>query len=514
MSINWLKQGELLSDCKHQNALLSLFGDTMGEVLGLTNFQLLMPSFDGRYLEVVSHRDDNQLVMAETSRWPVDDFELPFSHVLQTAKPMCLDYYSLAYWNNNPVFTKLLANIHSDSSVLLYPIKQGCQIKALFLCVLPLAAVQRLLQDCGWQQYGAMFAAQWQQLLEIEVHHQRQSSLRDTLEREQYQTMQNEQLNSMQQSLLGQSKVMEKCRGEILRAANTSLSVLIRGETGTGKELAARAIHDYSKQFESKFVAINCAAIPENLLESELFGHCKGAFSGADRDKPGLIEIAHQGTLFLDEIGDMPLNLQSKLLRVIEQGCFRPLGATEEHLSDFRLVSASHVDLLQRVKDGGFRRDLYYRLCQFPLLVPALSQRLDDLTLLSEHFLKNYNQRHSKKISGIQPQAIEQLMSWSYPGNVRELRNIVDYACAMTSDFVDIDLACLPINEQEFSDFSELSTVDHSEIRNLKIAVTQFEKEIISSRLAQFNGDRGKTALSLGLPKRTLSHKCMKLEIQ
>jgi sigma-54-specific transcriptional regulator len=207
---------------------------------------------------------------------------------------------------------------------------------------------------------------------------------------------------------------------------------MIQGETGTGKELVAQAVHDFSSRADQPFIAINCAAIPENLLESELFGYRKGAFSGAETDKQGLITQADGGTLFLDEIGDMPLVLQAKLLRVLETRMFRPVGGKEELSSDFRLVSATHMSLLEQVRKKTFRQDLYYRLFQYPIRVPALTERTEDIELLGQHFVRLFNQAHGTDIRGIHYRAIDSLKRHGFPGNVRELKHLVEFGCAQT----------------------------------------------------------------------------------
>nr|WP_282098426.1 sigma 54-interacting transcriptional regulator [Shewanella sp. MMG014] len=326
-------------------------------------------------------------------------------------------------------------------------------------------------------------------------------------------------LTRLSGALVGKSSQMDKLRKDILRGAGTVLSVLVQGETGTGKELVAKAVHDYSSRHKAPFIAINCAAIPENLLESELFGYEKGAFSGANNKKIGLIAQAAKGTLFLDEIGDMPLSLQSKLLRVLESGHFRAVGGATELHSDFRLVAATHVNLKERVNAGEFRRDLYYRLNQFPVTVPVLKARLGDLPQLIRHFIGCFNRHHQAQITGIRYEALSKLTSYHYPGNVRELRNIVDYACALTVHKGEIDVNALPTldesncNSSIASNVSELEGHEYADIGDLKEAVAQFERNVIRTRINRFKGDRTKAAMSLSLPKRTFSHKCLKLEI-
>ncbi len=215
--------------------------------------------------------------------------------------------------------------------------------------------------------------------------------------------------------------------------AASDASVLIRGESGSGKEVLARAIHRASARAKGPFVAINCGAIPEPLLESELFGHAKGAFTGAANSRVGLIQAAHGGTLFLDEIGDMPPALQVKLLRVLQERVVQPVGATKSEPVDVRLLSATHRDLDAAMAQGQFREDLYYRLDVVSLTLPRLDERREDVPLLAAHFVSLLAGKYKKPISGFSPDALEALATASWPGNVRQLYNVVEQSCALTS---------------------------------------------------------------------------------
>ncbi|MEO8407289.1 MAG: sigma 54-interacting transcriptional regulator, partial [Oxalobacteraceae bacterium] len=218
-------------------------------------------------------------------------------------------------------------------------------------------------------------------------------------------------------------------------------SILIRGESGSGKELLACAIHRASRRAKAPFVAVNCGAIPEQLLESELFGHVKGAFTGAVSNRHGLFQAAHGGTLFLDEIGDMPLLLQVKLLRVLQERAVRPVGADQAMPIDVRIVSATHRDLDAALAEGQFREDLYYRLNVVTLSLPPLSERREDIALLANHFLQLLASKYHKPLNGFAPDALEALMTASWPGNVRQLNNVVEQVCALaTSPLVPLSL--------------------------------------------------------------------------
>ena len=326
-------------------------------------------------------------------------------------------------------------------------------------------------------------------------------------------------------TLVGNSEAMTRLRAQIVRAAGSQLSVLVQGETGCGKDVVARGIHELSDRAAGPMVVVNCAAIPDTLLESELFGHVRGAFSGADQDKQGLLAQANGGTLFLDEIGDMPMGLQSKLLRVLESRQFRPLGAREEQHSDFRLVAATHQPLQAGIEDGSFRRDLFYRLSQFPLRVTPLRERPDDLEALSRHFIRLYTEREGSGPMGISSHALHLLAGYEFPGNVRELRNIIELACLQTPGGDDIQPEVLRLNDlfeephgwnAATSDAGDCGSMDlpaMQEIRDLKAATQAFEAAIIRERLRQYSGNRAQAAESLGLPKRTLAHKCLKYQV-
>ncbi len=233
--------------------------------------------------------------------------------------------------------------------------------------------------------------------------------------------------------LVYRSAKMANLVAEARMVAASDASVLIRGESGTGKEVLARAIHQGSPRASGPFIAINCGAIPEQLLESELFGHVRGAFTGAAGNRTGLFQAAHGGTLFLDEIGDMPLPLQVKLLRVLQERTVRPVGATRAEPVDVRLISATHRDLDAAMAEGQFREDLYYRLDVVSLTLPSLNERREDIPLLAAHFVHLLARKYGKPINGFAPDALEALATASWPGNIRQLLNVVEQSCALTS---------------------------------------------------------------------------------
>jgi two-component system response regulator GlrR len=237
--------------------------------------------------------------------------------------------------------------------------------------------------------------------------------------------------NSWRSEIVTASPVMDILLAEARLAAQSDAALLIQGESGTGKELLAREIHRASPRHAQPFVAINCGAIPPDLLESELFGHVKGAFTGAGRDHPGLFLSAQGGTVFLDEIGDMPPALQVKLLRVLQECEVRPVGSTETHAVDVRILSATHRNLEETISAGGFREDLYYRLNVVNLMLSPLRERREDIPLLAQHFLGMLTEKYQRRIHGIAPDALEMLSAADWPGNIRQLRNVLEQCCAL-----------------------------------------------------------------------------------
>ncbi len=248
--------------------------------------------------------------------------------------------------------------------------------------------------------------------------------------------------------IIGRSPIMLEVFRLVETVCRTNSTVLISGESGTGKELVARAMHTLSLRRDRPFVAVNCGAMPEALLESELFGHVRGAFTGADKDKKGLLEAADGGTVFLDEIGEMPSTMQVKLLRVLQERRYRRVGGTEEASSNIRVIAATNRDLPRRVSEGKFREDLFYRLNVIPVEMPALRERVEDIPLIAEHFLVKYTREMDKAIDGFSPEVLAALRAYKWPGNVRELENMVERAVALESGRV-IQFSTLPENLRE-----------------------------------------------------------------
>ncbi len=301
--------------------------------------------------------------------------------------------------------------------------------------------------------------------------------------------------------LIGKSPAMQRIYELIERISGTSGPVLITGESGTGKELVARALHYNGVRKGRAFVAVNCAAIPEALLESELFGYKKGAFTDAKTDKKGLISEGDGGTLFLDEITEMPYTLQAKLLRVIEGKEVRPLGGTNADPVDVRYISASNRDVKALIQEGRFREDLYYRLKVIDIELPPLRQRKEDLPLLIQHFIRKFSAEVQKTISGVSEEALKILMNYSWPGNVRELENVMQRAVTlMRQEVIGVeDLPLLLVQEAD-ADILEKSV-------RKKYTLDDLEKEYIRRVLAQVGGNKKRAAEILGLDRKTLYRK-------
>jgi two-component system response regulator HydG len=301
--------------------------------------------------------------------------------------------------------------------------------------------------------------------------------------------------------IIGRSRAMEEVIRRAELVAETKSTVLISGETGTGKELVARAIHDRSAQRDMPLIKVNCAAIPEALLESELFGHVRGAFTGATHPKDGLLAIAEGGSVFLDEIGDLPVDLQAKLLRALQEKEIRPVGSVKRVPINVRVLAATNRNLEHAVTDGTFRRDLYFRLNVLALRVPPLRERRQDIPLLVAHFLERLG-RDSGVEKTISDDALKTLLNYDWPGNVRELENFLERACALSSAD-QIQLRDLP--SQVYSAPVELTEVTQPTAGIVPIA--ELEKQTILAALAQVNGDKMLAARLLGIGKTTLYRK-------
>jgi len=303
--------------------------------------------------------------------------------------------------------------------------------------------------------------------------------------------------------MVGKSKKMTQLFEMIERIAPTDCTVLVQGESGTGKELVSRAIHYNSARRDKPFIVVNCAALPETLLEAELFGHEKGAFTDAGYKKDGMFEVADKGTIFLDEISDMSPRMQAKILRVIQERCFNHLGSTKPIQVDVRILAATNKDLEKMIEQGTFREDLYYRLNVVSILTPLLRERKEDIPLLAQHFLAKYTARHTKKVKSISPQVMDQLYRYSWPGNVRELENVIERAVILSSGEI-ILLRDLPPHLR--------SAFPHKE--SSPSSLKEAERKFIFDALRDTGGNQSRAAQLLGIHRTSLWRKLKTYDLE
>jgi Nif-specific regulatory protein len=307
-------------------------------------------------------------------------------------------------------------------------------------------------------------------------------------------------------NMVGTSNAMREVYRLIEQVADSNATVLIRGESGTGKDLVAHAIHYNSLRADKPFIKVNCTAMPETLLESELFGHEKGAFTGAVERKLGRFERAHGGTIFLDEIGDFPPNLQVKLLRVIQFREFERVGGVDTIKANVRILVATHKDLEKQIKEGDFREDLYYRINVFPIFLPPLRERKDDIMLMADHFLERYSAENGKRITRISTPAIEMLTRYHWPGNIRELENCIERAVLLCEDDV--------IRSEHLPPSLQMIRKDDTSVKaSFTEIVANKERELIVDALKKCGGQQRKAARELGLTERILGYKIKKYNI-
>lgn len=310
-------------------------------------------------------------------------------------------------------------------------------------------------------------------------------------------------------TLVGESAAMTRVRELGARVAESRVPVLILGESGTGKEVLARAIHRASPRAGKDFVAVNCAALPESLIESELFGHKKGAFTGASSDRPGRFELAEGGTLFLDEVGDIPLPVQVKLLRVLQSGTFERLGDTRTVQADVRLIAATHRDLEARIREGLFRQDLYYRLNVISIPIPPLRERPEDIPILVEHLLRKHRDLAGAPVEGVEPEVMERLRRFPFPGNTRELENWIERALVLAAG-PHLSRADFPA--QLFDDTPAENPADASPQASggLDDQVADLERRLIREALERADGNQSAAARALGITERAIRYKMKK----
>jgi len=306
--------------------------------------------------------------------------------------------------------------------------------------------------------------------------------------------------------IIGQSKSMKKVEELVQKVGPTDTTILISGESGTGKELVARAIHRHSSRKDKPFVAVDCGSLVENLFESELFGHVKGSFTGATSTKYGRFELANGGTLFFDEIGNISINIQTKLLRVLQEREITKVGSSQVIKVDVRIVTATNDDLQKAVKAEKFREDLFYRLSVVPITLPPLRERRDDIPLLAHYFLKKYNKKRKKNVKAITDHAMKALVKYDWPGNVRELENAVERAVVLTENDV--------IKSSDLLYYGLGVEVNSRSDVNKTQRLVDVERECIAKTLEMFSGHKGKTAKALGIDRKTLRAKLKRYGIE
>ncbi len=334
------------------------------------------------------------------------------------------------------------------------------------------------------------------------------------------------QATEARHGIIGQSESIHEVYGIIDRVADTPTTVLITGESGTGKELVARALHESSSRRDRPFIKVNCAAIPRDLMESELFGYERGAFTGAVSAKPGRFELASGGTLFLDEIGSIPVEMQVKLLRALQESEFERVGGVKTLRVEVRLVAATNTDLKRQIAEGSFREDLFYRLNVVPIRLPALRERVGDIPVLLEHFVRKFNARLSKRILGVTPEVLARMRAYPWPGNVRELENVMERA-VLFCDGERIDVSHLPTELRANDASGEVHALTSLESNGLdgmsvagglkeqvKAAVNQLERELILKALEQMGGNVTHTARLLKLSRKGLQLKMKELGLR
>ncbi|MCB0394639.1 MAG: sigma-54-dependent Fis family transcriptional regulator, partial [Bdellovibrionales bacterium] len=312
-------------------------------------------------------------------------------------------------------------------------------------------------------------------------------------------------------NIIGQSKEITRILELVDRVSDSDSTILVTGESGTGKEVIARAIHYNSARANKTLIPVNCGAIPNELLESELFGHVKGAFTGATNNRVGRFELANGGTIFLDEVGELPPPLQVKLLRAIQEKTFEPVGGTKTIEVDVRIIAATNVDLEKAVREGRFREDLFYRLNVIPMHIPALRERKSDIPLLVHHFIEKFNQTKKRELSGIDPNALEMMQGYDWPGNIRELENLVE-RISILKGIGNIEVSDIPVKYQ--TAVSEAIGEEEVHLPNTGIdfnsAVDAFENSLILKALERTNWNRNRAAQLLRLNRTTLVEKIKK----
>lgn len=380
----------------------------------------------------------------------------------------CFDIFRTEICNKRCALKDTLKNAEPIENVRVTIIsREGCEI--------PISVTTTLLKDKHLEVVGAVeFFRDVSELEQLRKHIEQKKTLEE---------------------IVSVNPEMKKIINLLPNISESNCNVLIQGASGSGKELFANVLHNLSPRKYGPYITINCAALPATLLESELFGYEKGAFTDAKKDKPGLFCLAHGGTLLLDEIGEMDISLQVKLLRVLNNGEYRPLGSSKTMKSDARIIAATNADLKKEIEKGAFREDLFYRINVVEISIPSLSDRPEDIPLLAGHFIKHFNKKTNKRIKNISPKAMSFLRKYSFPGNVRELENIIEHAFVMCRD------------NEILPEHLPITVLKESAAVSPAIGNFQHEKDIILNALDRNHGNKTKTAVELGMHRTTLWRK-------
>ncbi|WP_299015052.1 sigma 54-interacting transcriptional regulator [uncultured Photobacterium sp.] len=475
----------------------------------------------------IVHHNEKPLVDHPWPPLPLDSASEtdPFSYAIRNGEVVLLNQlYQYNGYDCEKVYQCESALSHKSENLLSWPLidDKGKTVGLLVLFDLNVIDDEAILTAFCQIAATSIRQAVW---LEEYGHMVKDLSANNaSLARENHQLKQQKQTHYT--GPIAESEPMLNVLSRLNRVLSLPVDVLLRGETGAGKEVIAKYIHENSNRANAPLIVQNCAAIPEQLLESELFGHKKGSFTGADKDKIGLFEAANGGTLFLDEIGDMPLILQSKLLRVLQERKVRPVGSSKEIEVNVRVIAATHCHLKEKIKAGEFRADLFYRLNVFPIMLPPLRERQADILPLAEHFIQQSAKSLGlKQAPGLSAKVRQQLLHYPYPGNVRELKNVIERA-VLLSDFETITQIELgdsePVditeNAQAIVEIPEPVTaktvIPEDSNKGLKEVVGEYEKNVILDCLNACNWQTKRAAEQLSLPLSTLSHKMKKYEIR
>ena len=461
---------------------------------------------------LIENNDVQKIVMKSAE---INDLENPVSVSYVMKKMQQFDLHS--GFVNSPDFLDLRKFLTGKWCVKLVPLSIRGRITPIAILMI-IGRNKTQYEDPLWDKKIQLLAI----LFHLQNERDKLGSRENTFNNQIKQTVDMEkretQIEQVGKYFIGSDSASRKVQRGIVTASYSRLSVLIRGETGCGKDLVASQIHQISETPDAPFVAVNCAALPTELIEAELFGCKKGSYTGSVEDRKGLVESAQGGTLFLDEIGDMPYPLQAVLLRVLNEKTYRRVGENIERKANFRLICASNAPLEKMIEQGTFRKDLYYRICQLQLSVPPLRRHSEDVFLLATHFTKLYSSETGQYHSPLSSSLTNKLREYEWPGNVRELKNFV---FTYLTQYI-------PSNSDEYEFFNRFmdewkcqnGTSAYDELSDglfgsadLRQASRLFEKKVIVDRLRQFDGNREKAAESLGIPKRTLAYKCKKLGI-